>query len=79
MASGSFFVLFAKPPLALRRTLSLRTQLLAIQTALESDHTLLKQQAPSTPSTPAPEKHSGWLVPQSVGLSLQNTSTSHTK
>lgn len=83
MASGSFFVLFAKPTLALRRTLSLRTQLLAIQTALESDHTLLKQQAPSTPSTPAPEKpknkHSGWLVPQSVGLSLQNTSTSHTK
>ena len=61
-------MLFAKPPLALRRTLSLRTQLLAIQTALESDHTLLKQQAPSTPSTPAPEKpnnkHSGWLVPQ---------------
>jgi len=42
MASGSFFVLFAKPPLALRRTLSLRTQLLAIQTALESGHTLLK-------------------------------------
>ncbi len=45
MASGSFFVLFAKPPLALRRTLSLRTQLLAIQTAHESGHTLLKQQA----------------------------------
>lgn len=84
MASGSFFVLFAKPPLALRRTLSLRTQLLAIQTAHESGHTLLKQQAPpSTPSTPTPEKpnnkHSGWLVPQSVGLSLQNTSTSHTR
>lgn len=56
MASGSFFVLFAKPPLALRRTLSLRTQLLAIQTALESGHTLLKQQAASTPSTPAPRK-----------------------
>ena len=56
-------MLFAKPPLALRRTLSLRTQLLAIQTALESGHTLLKQQASSTPSTPAPEKpnnkHSG--------------------
>lgn len=83
MASGSFFVLFAKPPLALRRTLSLHTQLLAIQTALESGQTLLKQQAASTPSTPTPEKpnnkHSGWLVPQSVGLSLQNTSTSHTK
>lgn len=60
-------MLFAKPPLALPRTLSLRTQLLAIQTALESGHTLLKQQASSTPSTPAPEKpnnkHSGWLVP----------------
>lgn len=83
MASGSFFVLFAKLPLALRRTPSLRPQLLAIQTALESGHTLLKQQAASTPSTPTPEKpnnkHSGWLVPQSVGLSLQNTSTSHTK
>ena len=30
---------------------------------------------PSTPSTPTPEKpnnkHSGWLIPQSVGLSLQ--------
>ena len=76
-------MLFSMLPLALRQTLSLGTQLLAIQTALESDHTLLKQQAPSTPSTPAPEKpknkHSGWLVPQSVGLSLQNTSTSHTK
>lgn len=80
MASGSFFVLFAKPPLALRRTLSLRTQLLAIQTALESGHTLLKQQASSTPAPEKPNnKHSGWLVPQSVGLSLQNTSTSHTK
>ena len=83
MASGSFFVLFSMLPLALRRTLSLLTQLLAIQTALESDHTLLKQQAPSTPSALAPErpnnKHSGWLIPQSVGLSLQNTSTSHTK
>ncbi len=83
MASGSFFVLFAKPPLALRRTLSLRTQLLAIQTAHESGHTLLKQQAPlnslhSYPQKPN-NKHSGWLVPQSVGLSLQNTSTSHTR
>ena len=70
-------------PLALRQTLSLGTQLLAIQTALESDHTLLKQQAPSTLSTPVPEKpnnkHSGALILQSVGLSLQNTSTSHTK
>lgn len=42
MASGSFFVLFSMLPLALRQTLSLRTQLLAIQTALKSDHTLLK-------------------------------------
>ena len=76
-------MLFSMLPLALRRTLSLRTQLLAIQTALESDHSLLKQQAPSTPSTPAPEKpnnkHSGWLISQSVGISRQNTSTSHTK
>lgn len=40
MASGSFFVLFSMYPLALRRTLSLRTQLLAIQPALENSHTL---------------------------------------